>query len=511
MHSVGTYDLRSRDQLQRSLLAGQFEPVNDAASRWKGPLPEYMHGFTDSRDMVISIRDGWPFRSPQVYIEGLRAKHVSSDGLVCLWREDEQDREQWLSLEAICERLEEWSTAAEAGFPNQPEDLDAHLYFEGRLAGIAIVDNSFLGAEPRDGDRGRFHASRKSGRVFHIPPEPGSIGTVAGVWYFRSEVGLPPRSLSEFEGALDHGQRRNFARRRTALLTGRGSAAELAMLAWHASAGVNVVVLKLDAIDGTVVANAVPVAPSDPGTLSMRAGDDFAVLQGKSCAVFGAGSVGSYVALLLSEMGMGEIALIDADRLRPGNVVRHAGGKSVVGYHKVSVVKMIIGQHAPQTDVLTESSEKWNPDELEPFVKGADVVVDATGSPGFALHLSAAAHSLETPYVSVALFRRGSVGRIVRLVPGRDTPPEDRDRGTKEYPAIPEGESELAGFETGCSSPVACAPPSSVVGIAATAAAVIVDTLTGRFDWSEEVAQIFAPLPDEPFSRPGMLLLGKGE
>ena len=41
-------------------------------------------------------------------------------------------------------------------------------------------------------------------------------------------------------------------------------------------------------------------------------------------AVFGCGAIGSNVACRLAEAGTGMLRLVDADIMRPGNIVRHA-------------------------------------------------------------------------------------------------------------------------------------------------------------------------------------------
>jgi hypothetical protein len=58
--------------------------------------------------------------------------------------------------------------------------------------------------------------------------------------------------------------------------------------------------------------------------------------------LFGAGAVGSHLAVRLAECGIGILVIHDTDLLRPGNVVRHVGRRDQVGLPKADVVKTAI-------------------------------------------------------------------------------------------------------------------------------------------------------------------------
>jgi tRNA A37 threonylcarbamoyladenosine dehydratase len=60
--------------------------------------------------------------------------------------------------------------------------------------------------------------------------------------------------------------------------------------------------------------------------LALRAGPDRNTLAGKRVVVFGVGAIGSHAALTVAKAGTGTMTLVDADVLRPGDVVRHAAG-----------------------------------------------------------------------------------------------------------------------------------------------------------------------------------------
>ena len=64
-------------------------------------------------------------------------------------------------------------------------------------------------------------------------------------------------------------------------------------------------------------------APMDEENLILRAGPDADTLRSRRVALFGAGALGGHIAVTLAESGAGFLRLVDADVLKPGNVVRH--------------------------------------------------------------------------------------------------------------------------------------------------------------------------------------------
>jgi hypothetical protein len=67
--------------------------------------------------------------------------------------------------------------------------------------------------------------------------------------------------------------------------------------------------------------------------------------------VVGVGSIGSAVALALARYGVRELVLVDPDRLRRHNLVRHQNTRSAIGQYKVDAVREAIGAQWPGTSV----------------------------------------------------------------------------------------------------------------------------------------------------------------
>ena len=102
-------------------------------------------------------------------------------------------------------------------------------------------------------------------------------------------------------------------------------------------------------------------------------------LRAKRVAVFGVGSVGSTCAVELAKCGVGQIDLIDHDRLELHNVARHACGVSALGRRKVNAVRDLLLDKNPACQVQTYDLDVLErPDVVEEIVSTADVVLVAT-------------------------------------------------------------------------------------------------------------------------------------
>lgn len=496
-HEIATLDVASLELFQTELIEASFEPDRSDPRRWIGPIAGSLRSLTQANTMSIRFVDGWPFQHPRLYVEGLDERHVSAGGEVCLWRSGAVS-DEWLTLGGYLARIEEWVRRAKEGF--HPEDfaLDAHLSF-GRVRpeSLATVDLSKLRLDGSRGKHGVISGTWKK-KVPVLEIQAGGGARIGGRWYYVGQVNAPPRNLAGVRALLSQSQRNNFDRRFRNVM--KDGTPRLFLVAWDRELGREALVLLAERRDGEVVAEAIEVAPTDTDVLRLRAGPDVASLIAKSVLVFGVGAVGSRLALLLAQGGLGRSVIVDPERLRPGDVVRHAAGSWFVGQTKVEAVDLLAFSQAPWAKVKKVAGIAWNPEEIRSQIPKVDLVVDATGSASFTNMLSALCEQEAAPLLSVALYRAGSVGRVRRQGPG-DTVITDR-AGEERYPVIPPADEPLV-FEAGCSSPINNASPIAVTAIAALAADVAVDYLTGRNLYPDEVIDIYRPLTEPPFEEIG--------
>jgi molybdopterin/thiamine biosynthesis adenylyltransferase len=386
--------------------------------------------------------------------------------------------------------------------------MDADAYFSARdRERLATMDLSEVeGAS--DGDFGPVRGRWRNGET-HLELTTQGEGGLEGLWLFREKLEVQPRTADEVLAQLTERQQGRLRNLMRGAAESRKRQRRVVVVIWGEGEARNALVLLAQLARGRreVFTSAVEFAPTDPEVLRRRSGDDAEKLKGRRVVVFGAGAVGSHVALQLAACGLGAITLVDKERLRPGNVVRHAARRSSVGLTKVEATASLIGEHAPWSAVEQYKESPWAPADLRQLIDGHDLVIDATGNLGFLEQLTLLVAETKVPLVSAALYRRGWIARVSRQAPG-DKLLSDRDNPDA-YPVIPPGADDDEGhLEAGCSAPVNEASPRAVVACAELTAGVVIDWLTGRHDMPDEITEIYRPLNDPPFDRVGRLASG---
>jgi len=210
---------------------------------------------------------------------------------------------------------------------------------------------------------------------------------------------------------------------------------------------------------GVTASETVPVARQ---ALMRRTGPLAAAVAGRTVIVFGVGALGGAMALLLARSGIERLILVDGDRIRPGNAVRHVGDIGHTGRLKTSVLFLKIIYHTPNVYV-EEHLATWDPERLRAYVARADVVVDATAEQPFSLLLNDICVAAGRPLVQVETARRAAFGRVRVIRPGRDACLlcyEAHAQSTR-YPIVPPGD-EGEFFDDGCGVPTVEAPAVDV-------------------------------------------------
>lgn len=496
-------DPASLDAFRAELIEAGFEPEKESGRRWQGPLHPALAEFTSAKTMRICIQDGWPYRPPTLHVRGIASEHAVLNGELCLFQPGEHDVSAWLTLEAYNARIALWADLARDGFRLQDDLLDPHLYFRAKSSALATLEFAGIPAEGEKAKTGMLRGTWTSRRhVLALSTGSEQGDALPGRWYYNPAVSTPPRDLAGFREALTNGQRKNLERRLNGVQRDRREAV-LALL-WKTRAGQrNCLVVLAEPDESEPKLRSVELAPTDRGTLLLRAGPDTGALASKRVVLFGAGAIGSHVASLLSCAGLGELRAVESETLRPGNVVRHTGAPSFVGWNKAIATEIAVESRSPWTKFDFEF-ESWDGERLAELISDCDLAIDGTGLVTFAELLGRIALDAETPLVSAALFRGGFLGRIRRQMPGLDTPLLERQT-SEEFPVIPAGE-EPARFEVGCSAAVNNASPIAVAAVSATTAEVAVDLLTDRFEYAAELIDVYRPLQDAPFDRLGRVI-----
>jgi molybdopterin/thiamine biosynthesis adenylyltransferase len=206
--------------------------------------------------------------------------------------------------------------------------------------------------------------------------------------------------------------------------------------------------------------------------------------------------VGSYVADLLFRSGIRKLTLIDFERMRPGNVVRHLTDDLTVGMYKVHAVRSRLtlrGLDASQINAVIGRIS--TSDQAYQIFQEHDVVVDATGSDGTTSLLTWMSTTTDTPLVSVCLQRQGALARVDRY-PLRS--------GESHLPAVHDTDSGPMLREPGCGQPVSPTPPSAVVCAAELATRVVLDELEDVPSLPSTLVDVRIPQDEPPYDRLGL-------
>lgn len=484
--------------------------VTSGSSRWRGPVHPAFEALTDATTMDIVIRPGWPFQPPVLLVDGLDTNHSTLDGFVCMWRDGDPSLE-WTTAAGFFARIEQWCEKADRGWQDDPLGYDAFLNFDVRkkLPNIATFDLPLLGV--RAGQWGECHGmvDGASMRVDIVPGRQQAPNQLRCLWFHVGALGTPPpRRFSEVFRYLSRNQRRGLERaleerRRPEPFTVSGGA-DFVLFCWERMGRIDLLPMACEGTNGNVEAIALQPAPNDESSLILRAGLDAPALRTTRATLFGAGALGGYVGTTLAESGLGYLDIVDGDVLLPGNVVRHVAGHDQVGKAKTQAVHQVIENHAPWTEVREFLESPMTPGRVRELISDADIVVNTTGNDAFTDALAMVAAAMGKPLVSGALYRGGNIARVQRQVLGADTPIHLREAGER-YPLIPGGdeESDFATPALGCSAPVNNAPPSSVMACASLIVQVTLDALTRRFNFNDEVIDVYRAISEPPLDRVG--------
>ena len=507
-----SFDIASLEAFRADLVAAGFEPVHGTNRRWwKGPIHPAFGGLTDTQTMIIAFDVGWPYRPPDVFVKGLNTNHSTLDGFVCLWRESDASL-QWETVGGLFSRIEDWCDRAKNGWQDDDLPFDAYLNFKSKLSRMVTFDFKSLRTSIDSRGDMKGVVTTKS-HVLNLRLGPATASReLRGLWLRVGQLRAPPpRNLSELSQHLNEWQRkglvRALSRRRVPTCLRPSGGVDVILFAWERGERTDLLIMALGGIGDNVEAAALVAEPNDERTLRLRAGPDAEILKGCRAVLFGAGALGGHVAVTLAESGLGSLKIVDGELLSPGNVVRHVAGHDKVGSLKVHAVQAVIKDHAPWTmvDPVVPPINLGGPTEIAHLVDDADVIIDATGNDAFVYPVAQVAEELDNPLVSGALFRGGFIGRVQRKALDTDASINDRPDSTSSYPTIPAGDSQadFAEPDLGCSAPVNNAPPASVLACASLIAQAAIDVLTKRFDFEDEVIDVYRPLPEAPFNRIG--------
>ena len=135
-------------------------------------------------------------------------------------------------------------------------------------------------------------------------------------------------------------------------------------------------------------------------------------------AVIGLGSGGSLTAVQLARCGVGQMRLVDYDRLEVANIARHVCGLSDIGRYKTRAVRDLLLDTSPLVTVQTFEADILADDALlGQVVEGCDLVIAATDSEESKQAINRCCWPLAIPVVYGAAYNRAFGGDQFRAIP----------------------------------------------------------------------------------------------
>jgi len=211
----------------------------------------------------------------------------------------------------------------------------------------------------------------------------------------------------------------------------------------------------------------------------------------KKIALIGLGAIGSKVAELLAQAGVGKFYLCDNEVLEVGNVARHLGGVCDFGATKSSVVMSRLVRINPYLTFTESDLVDWsasNVEKLADIVRESDLTVCTTADENIESLVNQVAILQGKTVLYGRSLRKGSIGRVFLVRPGLDackaclsrfcSAGREGQKVPEDWIDVPAQEDEVLYHE--CGRPVIAGSAVDLSFIASLVARVALDFLEGK-------------------------------
>lgn len=161
------------------------------------------------------------------------------------------------------------------------------------------------------------------------------------------------------------------------------------------------------------------VEPDTHGLAQLDGQWPVAHLAAKRALVVGTGSIGGRAAQSLTAYGIGNVDLLDPDRLLWHNTVRHVLSDAHVGRYKVNALRDTLKEHWPDLNIRVHRLDVVaNADVVRPLLADVDIILCAADGVAPRRVVSHLARRAGKPAVLACVLEDGAVGEVLRLRPG---------------------------------------------------------------------------------------------
>ncbi len=466
---LAKYDSWPYDDIDDELRAELKANIADLfAKSW---LVGSINSGSQSHSIIVELSDGFPFSPPTVYakFDFPRSWHRNRDGSLCLYPLNDRGGLPWLDTGSFVDLLERWFKESEHGWQGDFPLLDIEAYIPQAATERRLVLYGDL-------DRLKWVKFQVNSRTIRLEGagrrDPGALSlpstTRFGYVVDIGEPVAPPRDWNDLAQAI--GRRASAVKR--SILAGEISII-LVRYQRDVHAGVLVLEVAPEASSHGVTLSSLRGASTDIRSAMLRGGEFVAQLASKRVLVVGAGAVGSHIADSLARAGVGYLAVMDFDDVKPGNLVRHMVSDKYIGWSKASAVRdVLVTRHFNVTDVEAIEAILMLPEHATEALRGYDLVIDATANGSVTALLHHAAISEGRHIVSACLKENGAIARVDILPPLLGEPLAEPTPSTPGSVAV--------GYEAGCDSAVSLTPHAAVSEAAALAVRLGIGLLLGH-------------------------------
>ena len=451
--------------------------------------------------IIIILGELFPFEPPAVFLDpndqGFAAVapsfHIDPGGALCLYgREIMFDESSWGSADNLLKRISRWLEETDANWSDD-DDCDLERYLPNSDI-FVVYDGSKLE---------EFHSSvaiKESQGVVRLLPSRRALPYLdsrvrahhrpRAAWI--ADLGVVAKPITGWDDLkLALGAQAQLIERH--VLNGL---LELFLLRYQRGSGIGVLVVQAKSSRSGIAISACESADESLDTRKLRGRIDAESLSGETVAVVGCGAIGSAVAEILFRSGVQQLTLIDPDRLRPGNVIRHVASIENVGMRKVHALLERLRQIGlPTEGVITIADAVNTPGKALNLFKTYSLVIDLTADSRTTHLLASASEESGSRFISGCLQREGGIARVDRW-------PLTRSESHME--SIPYMKV-VGARERGCGDFVSLTPPSNVVAAASLTVQVVLDQLGNRGLFPPTLFEVLRVQEDEPFRTLGRL------
>jgi integrative and conjugative element protein (TIGR02256 family) len=202
------------------------------------------------------------------------------------------------------------------------------------------------------------------------------------------------------------------------------------------------------------------------------------ILKSKVLNLVGVGAIGSEIADIMAKAGVGKLLLLNNQKLKIDNSVRHLCGIDYTGVPKISAVANSVVLHNPFTEVLEIPFDLTTID-INDYFQETSVSISTIAEDNTEDFLNEQAVISNKTVYYVRALRAGKVARIFRVIPGEDACFHCLELYRKEgklFKSIPE-DKEMPTLRNECNNPIRPASAADLKLIASLASRIILDEL----------------------------------